>query len=120
MNGEEVAILGIIFGSVVSIVFFGVVGSIIKTAIKRKSSTNLSENKEFLAALREFKENTERRLQNLEAIVSGDEPASSKSEIKSKTPSERKSPIEIEIEDESKKKDETRTESGKLKNMLNQ
>jgi hypothetical protein len=73
MYGEEVAIVAIVFGSVLAIVFMGIVGSIIKAAIKRKSGSSLSENKEFLAALREFKEKTDRRLSNLEAIAAGDE-----------------------------------------------
>lgn len=120
MFGEEVIILGIIFGSVVSIVFLGVVGSIIKTIIKRKNTTNLSDNKEFLAALREFKENTDRRLKNLEAIVSGDDPMPSGSTNKTEKKTERKSPIEIEIEDQAKKEEEKKPDSGKLKNMLNQ
>ncbi len=120
MYGEEVAILGIIFGSVIAIVFIATIGSIIKTAIKRKSSGSVADNKEFLAALREFKENTDRRLQNLEAIVSGDEPLPSKTDKKEEKKSERKSAIEIEIDDEKKKEEENRTNSGKLKNMLNQ
>ncbi len=117
--GEEIFVVAIVFGSVVSIVFMGILGSIIKAAIKRKSGSNITENKEFLAALREFKENTDRRLQNLEAFVSGDEPAPAKTGKKKKIPQERKSSIEIEIENETTKEDES-GQSGKLKNMLNQ
>ncbi|WP_069132113.1 hypothetical protein [Rhodohalobacter halophilus] len=120
MYGEDVAILAIIFGSVISIVFIATVGSIIKAAIKRKSSSSITDNKEFLAALREFKENTDRRLQNLEAIVSGDDPIPSKSFKKDEKKEERKSAIEIEIEDQTKKEENRQTNSGKLKNMLNQ
>jgi hypothetical protein len=119
MMGEEIVVVAIVFGSIVAIVFMGIIGSIIKAAIKRKSSGNITENREFLAALREFKENTDRRLQNLEAIVSGDEPVPGKSSQKKKIPSERKSSIEIEIENESAKEEKT-GQSGKLKNMLNQ
>ncbi|MDZ7754888.1 hypothetical protein [Rhodohalobacter sp.] len=118
--GEEVVILSIIFGSVISIVFIATLGSIIKAAIKRKSSGSVADNKEFLAALREFKEKTDRRLQNLEAIVSGDDPLPSKSNNKEEKKAERKSAIEIEIDDEKKNENENRTDSGKLKNMLNQ
>ncbi len=120
MGGEDVAILGIIFGSIISIVFIATVGSIIKAAIKRKSSGSVADNKEFLAALREFKEKTDRRLQNLEAIVSGDDPLPSKIDKKEEKKTERKSAIEIEIEDQKKKEEENRTDGGKLKNMLNQ
>jgi 2C-methyl-D-erythritol 2,4-cyclodiphosphate synthase len=118
MYGEDVAIVAIVFGSVLAIVFMGIVGSIIKTAIKKKGG-NLSENKEFLEALREFKEKTDRRLSNLEAIVAGDEPAvKEKTQAKKANRSEPKSAIEIEIED--KPQSEKTSEKGRLKNMLNQ
>ncbi|PKD42670.1 hypothetical protein [Rhodohalobacter barkolensis] len=120
MGGDDVAILSVIFGSVIAIVFITTVGSIIKAAIKRKSSSSVADNKEFLAALREFKEKTDRRLQNLEAIVSGDEPMPSKTTKKEEKKTERKSAIEIEIEDQQKKEDNNQSNSGKLKNMLNQ
>lgn len=120
MYGEDVAIVAIVFGSVLSIVFMGIVGSIIKAAIKRKSQGNLTENKEFLAALREFKEKTDRRLANLEAIIAGDEPAAkapaAKQEEKKK---EQKSAIEIEL-DSHKEGDGSSKNSGNLRNMLNQ
>lgn len=115
MSGDEVAIVAIVFGSVVTVVFMGIVASIIKTAIKRKSG-NLSENKEFLAALREFKEHTEQRLNHLEEIVSDDAPITTTSKKQTKRP-EQKSAIEIEISSEPEQ-NQTK-ESGKLKNMLN-
>jgi GTPase SAR1 family protein len=118
MYGEEVAIVAIVFGTVLAITFMGIVGSIIKTAIKRRSG-DVTQNKEFLAALREFKENTDRRLTNLEAIVSGDEPQPARSrEKKNLSREEPKSAIEIEIEDQT---DSSKNQNpGKLKNMLNQ
>lgn len=116
MYGEDVAILGIIFGSVIAIVFIGVLGSIIKTAISRKSG-DITENKEFLAALREFKEKTDRRLSNLEAIVS-EEKADAPKVSKSSTPKKESSKsIEIELNEE---EDKGKGDSGKLRNMLNQ
>ncbi len=116
MYGEDVAILGIIFGSVIAIVFIGVLGSIIKTAISRKSG-DITENKEFLAALREFKEKTDRRLSNLEAIVS-EEKADASKVSKSSTPKKETSKsIEIELSEE---EDKGKGDSGKLRNMLNQ
>lgn len=116
MSGEEIIPMVIVFGSVVTIVFLGIVGSIINNIIKRKSKGNLSENKEFLAALREFKENTEQRLSNLEAIVTDDVPA--KTTSRKKGTSEQKRAIEIEI-DQQEGEEETGS-GGKLKNMLNQ
>lgn len=117
---EDVFIVAIVFGSIVSIVFLGIIGSIIKAWVKKGSSKNLSENQEFLSALREFKEKTDQRLSNLEAIVTDEKPASktSSSSIKELPESEKKSAIEIEVENDDKK---GRTkEGGKLRNMLNQ
>lgn len=116
MPGEDVAIVAIVFGSILAVVFMGILGSIIKTAIKRKSG-DITQNKEFLAALREFKEKTDRRLSNLESIVT-DEDKSKISEKKgsSKQESSTRS-IEIELQDED---DEKKESSGKLRNMLNQ
>jgi hypothetical protein len=116
---EDVFIVAIVFGSIVSIVFLGIIGSIIKAWVKKGSSKNLSENQEFLSALREFKEKTDKRLSNLEAIVTDEKPASKeKSERKELPEKEQKSAIEIEIENDDKK--ESSKESGKLRNMLNQ
>ncbi len=117
MYGEDVAIVFIVFGSVLAIVFMGIVGSIINNAIKRKGG-DLSKNKEFLAALREFKEKTDRRLTNLEAIVTGDELPKLKMETKKQIKKEPKSTIEIEIED--KPDSEKAADKSRLKNMLNQ
>lgn len=118
---EDVFIVAIVFGSIVSIVFLSIIGSIIKAWVKKGSPKNLSENQEFLSALREFKEKTDKRLTNLEAIVTDEEPKSKTSSPKSKKElpeSEKKSAIEIEIENDNKK--ESSKESGKLRNMLNQ
>jgi hypothetical protein len=116
--GEDFIIVAIVFGSIITIVFLGILGSIIKTALKRKSG-NLSENKEFLAALREFKEKTDRRLSNLEEIVSEEKPGRSASSKKAEARNpEQKSSIEIEIEHH--RESEEQKESGKLRNMLNQ
>ena len=70
--------MAIVFGSLTGIVFIITLGVLINSWIKRKSgSGDLSQNKEFLSALREFKEKTDRRLTNLEAIVSEDKPKQS-------------------------------------------
>lgn len=116
---EDVFIVAIVFGSIVSIVFLGIIGSIIKAWVKKGSSKSLSENQEFLSALREFKEKTDRRLSNLEAIVTDEEePVQKKTARKEVSEKEPKSAIEIEIENEEKK--ESQKQSGKLRNMLNQ
>lgn len=123
MDPQAIAVLSIIFGSVVSIVFIAVVGGIIKTWVKNKSGTNLSENEEFLSALREFKEKTDRRLSNLETIVTDErEPdfLSERSEEKKLNTEKQNDHLEIELEDEPENDKESGSGSGKLKNMLNQ
>ncbi|MEX0661654.1 MAG: hypothetical protein WD381_08435 [Balneolaceae bacterium] len=118
MMGEEVAIVAIVFGSILTIVFLGIVGSIINNIVKRKSSKgNLSENKEFLAALREFKEKTESRLSNLEAIAIDDDPQKSRQKKTSSVKEQNRS-IDIELNDESG--EGKPSNSGNLRNMLNQ
>ncbi|SRR6056297_429228 len=120
---EEFFIVAVIFGSIVSIVFLGIVGGLIKTWIKSKNSPeDITKNKEFLSALRDFKEKTERRISNLEAIVSEKD-----NQLKSADRSKRKSiedkgehsrAVEIEMDDNDRS--EESKSSGNLRNMLNQ
>lgn len=63
------SIVAIVFGSIVTVIFLGVLGGIIKAWINRGSGKNLTENEEFLEAIRDFKEKTDRRLATLEAIA---------------------------------------------------
>lgn len=118
MAEGEIAIVAIVFGSIVTVVFLGVVGSIIKAWVKKGYGKDLSQNKEFLAALREFKEKTDRRLSNLEAIVAEENPRKQKEASRDKESTQKKSAIEIEVENEAS--GESQNESTKLRNMLNQ
>ncbi|MFO7845760.1 MAG: hypothetical protein R6V27_04295 [Balneolaceae bacterium] len=124
MTEHEVAVVAIVFGSILTVVFLGIVGSIIKTWIKNKNAPeDITRNKEFLSALRDFKEKTERRLSNLEAIVTeerGDlHTGETKKEINSgKNKREHSDSLGIEF-DEENRKEESET-SGNLRNMLNQ
>lgn len=77
MSPDEVIGMAIFFGSIVAILFIAMVGSIIKTWVKKDSGKNLSKNEEFLVALREFKENMEGRMSALETIVSDEDSESS-------------------------------------------
>ncbi len=74
----------------------------------------------FLSALRDFKEKTERRISNLEAIVTEDRQIDSgqKSERKTNNRKEHARAVEIEMDDESRS--EESKSSGNLRNMLNQ
>ncbi len=123
MNPQELAVIAIVFGSIVSIVFLVVVGGIIKSWVKNKSGSNLSENEQFLSALREFKEKTDRRLSNLEAIVTDESESEALSGRAAKKISEKEKQndiLDIEIDDELENEKESKPGSGKLKNMLNQ
>jgi len=108
----------IVFGSIVTIVFLIMLSSVIKTWIK-KDSGNLAGNQEFLTALREFKEKTDRRLTRIEKVI---DDISAEKTLKEKTPNvktakqEKKNLIDIEIENQP----ETPESKGKekLKNML--
>lgn len=119
MSPDEVIGMAIFFGSIVSIVFIVMVGSLIKTWMKRGSTKNLSENQEFLQALREFKENMERRMSNLEEIVSDEKPSTTFLNS-SKEKRNSQSAIELELENESRSKTNPKEKNMKLRNMLNQ
>ena len=124
MTDGEVAVVAIVFGSILSIVFLGIVGSIIKTWIKNKNAPeDITRNKEFLSALRDFKEKTERRISNLEAIVTEEREelrtGEKKKEMKSgKDKREHSDSLGIEFDEETRR--EESESSGNLRNMLNQ
>lgn len=120
--GEEVAIVAIVFGSILTIVFISIVGNIINNWVKRGSkSEDITKNKEFLSALRDFKEKTERRIANLEAIVTDDRQLENKKTAEYKNrekKTEHSRAVEIEMDDESSSEESGK--SGNLRNMLNQ
>jgi len=99
------------------IVIVSSVTKIITTSMKEKNSSgNLSENKEFLNALREFKETMERRVSNLEKLAASGElkPRTKNSTTKRNN----QSSIELELNENSEA--EKSKEPSRLKNMLNQ
>lgn len=99
------------------IVTVSVIGNIITTSMKRKDGKNLSENKEFLNALRDFKESIDQRVSNLERIA-----ASEKSPItpeRKNKERQKQSAIELELDEEPNPEEETH-QTSKLRNMLNQ
>ena len=109
---EDVFIVAIVFGSIVSIVFLSIIGSIIKAWVKKGSSKNLSENQEFLSALREFKEKTDRRLSNLEAIVTDEKPSpKTKSEKKSCLKKNKRVLLRLKLKMMAKKRAQKKVES---------
>lgn len=129
---QEVFIVAIVFGSIFGVIFFGILGSIIKTWIKNKNSGSIANDEEFLEALREFKYKTDRRLANLEAIVTEEKPEafaknkkaleeSGKKKEKSLNEKKQSSVIEIEEKEEDESsKEENKNKGGNLRNMLKQ
>ncbi|MGF1669839.1 MAG: hypothetical protein ACFCU6_05270 [Balneolaceae bacterium] len=123
MMGEEIIIVAIVFGSIFGIVALGILSSIVKTWIKNKGNKSIVNDEEFLSALREFKQKTDRRLANLEAIVTNEEfnPVKSESGKKAVTADDQKkvnkkkqsSVIEIE-----EKESDSSSKTGNLRNAL--
>lgn len=105
----------IIMICVTIIVAISVIGSIIKTSMMKKNSS-LSDNQEFLDALRDFKENMDRRVRNLEKIVADEN--SDEDKLK-KRENQKQNAIELELDDDGSKENISSTQSSKLKNMLN-
>lgn len=113
----QIAVIAIVFGSAIAVAFLVTIGTIINSWLKRKSRSSLTDNEEFLEALRQFKQKTDKRLSNLEMIVSDDEP----DPIQKKTSKLSGSQQTIEIENKNKvDREEKKDQSGNLRNMLNE
>lgn len=96
------------------------VTKIITTSMKEKNrSGDLSSNQEFLNALREFKENIDSRVRNLEEIATVEKPSEQRSKSRQNRGNQQQSAIELELDD-SRSEKENGNRSSNLKNMLNQ
>ncbi len=104
----------VIMVCVTLIVAISVIGNIITTSMKKKNSS-LSDNQEFLEALRDFKENMDRRVSNLEKIAAAENPKTNST--KKREPQKQRT-IELEMDDDRSTQQEL-NKSSKLKNMLN-
>lgn len=115
---EEEFILGlvaIVFGIGLTGFFLHNVFSIVRSWINRKSSAGSGDiNPQFFKALGEFKKTTERRIANLEAIVSDLE------EEKIRIPEEADSLGEITIEEKNLRSSAKKDDKSNLRNMLNE
>ncbi|RNC83235.1 MAG: hypothetical protein ED557_11065 [Balneola sp.] len=117
MQEEEfiVALVAIVFGIGLTGFFLHNVFGLIKAWINRKSSTSSGEiNPQFFKALGEFKKTTERRISNLEAIVSDLE------EEKIRIPDSSESIGEITIEEKGVRAAQKKEDDSNLRNMLNE
>lgn len=105
----------IIMICVTLIVAISVIGNIITTSMKKKEGRPLAENKEFINALREFKEDIDMRVRNLEKIASAEKTSTQK--LKEREP-KKKNTISLELDDYNSPEKQSNQPS-KLKNMLN-
>ena len=107
-----ISMVAIIFGtSLVGFVLWNIF-SLIKTKMNGGKSSSADLNPQFFKALGEFKKTTERRIANLEAIVSELE------EEKIRIPESGTSTGDIEIEDEDVRTETKQKDNNNLRNML--
>ncbi|MTI87481.1 MAG: hypothetical protein FH748_05885 [Balneolaceae bacterium] len=115
---EEIFLLslfGIVFGSsLVGLVLYGIYNLIMTKMNKGDRGREI--NPQFFKALSEFKKNTERRIGNLEAVVSDleQENAQLTEDVDSQ------GSIEMEDEEAHTPSQKNKTEGGNLRNMLNE
>ena len=111
-----ISVVAIVFGTgLVGLVLTGIY-KLIKAKIDQGNSSSGNINPQFFKALGEFKKNTERRLSNLEEIVSDME------EERYLVDDSEKSMPEIEIEEEEVRSSSQKEKDndGNLRNMLNE
>lgn len=109
------SLVGIIFGIGLTGFFLHNIFSLVKTWINRKGSASSGDiNPQFFKALGEFKKTTERRITNLEAIVSEIE------EEKIRIPESSDSLGEITIENNEVRSSSKTDDKSNLRNMLDE
>lgn len=115
-----IPITGIVFGTLLVGYVFGKIVGLIKAWINRKGGSYDDEKIDRMAkAFIKHKKDTERRLQNLEAILTDEEsPSKSRSASKKQLNKRRSETIEID-ERETDSDQQEEAYSGNLKNMLN-
>ena len=107
-------ILGIIFGAVLTGVIFWKLMDVIKAWINRNNNSFNEESFDRMAkAFIQHKKNTERRLKNLETIVTDNEPATDRQL------DQPRSTETIEIDDASQPREHGESSKSGLNNMLN-
>lgn len=120
MTFEEmvVAIIAIIGGLGVTVFIFWSIVNLIKTWINRKNKADIDP--QFFKDLNKFKRDTQRRIANLEAIISDSE----EKKFFNRENKEQKDMGEIEIEGEDVRSSENSgnkdEENSNLRNMLNE
>jgi hypothetical protein len=119
---QEVIIVAIVFGSIIGMIAIPMLFSLAKKWIDRKNSPYSDETFDRMAqAFIKHKKETERRLQNLEAIVTDDDPAPKTRASSNKKSKQKPSAKTIEIDSDTSDTDQKQepSGSGNLRNMLN-
>lgn len=118
--GEDELIVLIVFGSIFGIVVVSQLISLAKKWIERNNSSFDEKAFDRLAkAFIKHKKESERRFQNLEAIVTEEEPAASqKSSDKKLKETQLHNTIEIDEDSAESEKNRGKSDSGNLRNML--
>lgn len=117
MDEQEfiLSMIAIVLGTGLAGFFFYNVFALVKAWINRNNSTSNGEiNPQFFKALGEFKKNTEKRITNLEAIISDLE------EEKIRISDSTEQSGEITIEDKKIRNDSNKKDTNNLRNMLNE
>lgn len=116
--GENTIIVLIVFGSIFGFLVLSQLISLAKKWVERNNASYDEEKFERLAkAFIQHKKDSERRFQNLEAIVTGDESIPTSSSSSNRMTMDKKKHRSIEIETDNSQED--KEEQGNLKNMLN-
>lgn len=121
--GEDAIIVAIVFGSILGMIAIPMLFNLAKKWIDRNSSSYDEEAFNRLAkAFISHKKDSDRRLQNLEAIVTDEEPASSSVSSSKQTLNKPRPHNTIEVdsgESESKTENkQNKSDDGNLRNML--
>jgi hypothetical protein len=124
--GEETIIVAIVFGSILGMITIPMLFSLAKKWIDRNNNSYDEQAFDRLAkAFIKHKKESERRFQNLEAIIAGEEPESEPAAESNRSLDERDkekdSHQSIEIDTEEKEKEQkkkSQSGGGNLRNML--
>ncbi len=117
MTEEEfvLSLVAIVFGVGFAGFIMYNIFSLIKTAIEKKNQSSSGNiDPQFFRALADFKKTTERRLNNVEAIITDIE------EDRIRIPENAETTGDIEIEEEEQRAPSQKTDDGNLRNMLNE
>ena len=119
--GEDTIIVAIVFGSILGMITIPMLFNLAKKWIDRNNNSYDEEAFERLAkAFIQYKKDSEQRFQNLEAIITDDEPTSSSKKTSNKKLEETQlhNTIEVDTDESATKEQQKESGGGNLRNML--